>query len=133
MSSVLLVENDEGIALAYLLRLRFLGHAVTTAFDAESAVALAKESRPDLVLMDISLAKTDGFVATRMIMHLYGGTAPPVIFITASSKPGLREQAMQLGAGFLQKPFDARQLVGAINAALGGALSPETRNWNDAA
>jgi len=112
-----------------VLRLRFLGHRVTTAFDGESAVDCARDNRPDLVLMDISLAKTDGFVAAEMIRDIYGSNSPPIIFITASSKPGLREQAMKLGVGFLQKPFDARQLVVAINEA----LHPSVQSHDDAA
>jgi FixJ family two-component response regulator len=57
-------------------------------------------------------------VAERL-QKLIGSAATPIIFITASDNPALRERAQKLGAvGFLRKPFDATSLANAIETAL---------------
>jgi FixJ family two-component response regulator len=46
----------------------------------------------------------------------------PIIFLTASKQPGLREKAMRLGAAaFFEKPYEAAELLAAIEAALSGS------------
>jgi len=53
------------------------------------------------------------------LQNLIASAATPIIFVTASEKPGLRERAMKLGAvAFLAKPFDATTLADAIESAL---------------
>jgi CheY-like chemotaxis protein len=66
-------------------------------------------------------------VAERL-QNLISTAATPIIFVTASEKPGLRERAMKLGAvAFLNKPFDATALADAIESALspGDSWSPQ--------
>lgn len=119
MKTVLLVEDDSNIALAFGVRLKSMGYAVFTAKDAISALSQVRKCNPDVVLLDISLPGGDGFTVAERIRNMVGSAATPVIFITASKKPGLKERALQLGAvGFLTKPFDATQLADAIEMAL---------------
>lgn len=119
MKSVLLVEDDPNISLAYGVRLKAMGYTVYTAKDAVCAVSQVKNNHPDVVLLDISLPAGDGFIVAERIKKLVGAAATPIVFITASNKPGLRERAMELGAvGFLNKPFDATHLANAIEVAL---------------
>lgn len=119
MKSVLLVEDDARIALAYGIRLKAMGYTVHTARDAASAVSETRKHNPDVVLLDISLPAGDGFTVAARIQSLVGTAATPIIFITASNKAGLRERAMEMGAvGFLNKPFAATQLADAIEMAL---------------
>ena len=119
MKSVLLVEDDPSISLAFGVRLKAMGYTVHTAKDAVSAVTQVRQCHPDVVLLDISLPAGDGFLVAERIQHLVGAAATPIIFITASNKPGLRERAAALGAvGFLNKPFDATHLANAIENAL---------------
>lgn len=119
MKTVLLVEDDPNISLAYGVRLKAMGYTVHTAKDAVSAVSQVNKHHPDVVLLDISLPAGDGFIVAERIKNLTSAAATPIIFITASNKPGLRERALALGAvGFLNKPFDATQLANAIEVAL---------------
>lgn len=119
MKTVLLVEDDRNIALAFGVRLKSMGYLVHTASDAANAVSQVRKTNPDVVLLDISLPGGDGFTVAERIRSLSGSAATPIVFITASRKPGLRERALQLGAvGFLNKPFDATQLADAIEMAL---------------
>jgi len=99
------------------MRLRNLGYTVYTAKDAISAVATAVKSKPDVVVLDISLPAGDGFLVSRRLQNLAGSTATPVIFMTASENPRLRERAKELGAAFFTKPFNATFLADAIETA----------------
>ena len=92
---------------------------VGEAADGRQAVAKAEETKPDVVVLDISLPAGDGFLVAERLQTLAGSAATPIIFMTASENPGLRERAMKLGAvGFLKKPFDATSLADAIESAL---------------
>ena len=60
-----------------------------------------------------------GFLVADRLQNLVGSAATPIIFMTASDNPALRERAKKLGAvGFLKKPFDATSLADAIESAL---------------
>jgi len=117
-NKILIVEDDRKIALALALRLRAAGQDVILAYDAISALDSVIKNQPDMVLLDICLPGGSGLVVAERIQNL----APrftPIIFLTASRQPGLREKAMALGAaGFLEKPFEADELIVAIQNAL---------------
>jgi DNA-binding response OmpR family regulator len=117
MKSVLLVDDDNVILLGLGVRLKSMGYTVFTAKDAISAVATAVKSKPDVIVLDISLPAGDGFVVSKRLQKLAGSTAIPVIFMTASENPRLRERAKELGAAFFTKPFDATFLADAIETA----------------
>ena len=120
MKKILIVEDDPNIAKALSIRLKNAGYEVNVAPDALTAVETAVKRVPDLVLLDISLPAGDGFTVAERIQSLIP-TATPLIFLTASKKPGLREKAKELGAAaFFQKPYEADDLLGAIQVALAG-------------
>src|ERR1700722_12458292 len=119
MKRVLLVDDDNVVLLHTGVRLKSMGYTVYTAKDAINAVAAVRKNDPDVVVLDISLPAGDGFVVAERLQNLSGSAATPIIFITASENPVLRERAMKLGAvGFLKKPFDATSLADAIEMAL---------------
>ena len=119
MKTVLLVDDDNTFLLATGTRLKNMGYTVYTAKDAVSAVSAVRKNEPDVVVLDISLPAGDGFLVAERLQKLIGSAATPIIFITASDNPALRERARKLGAaGFLRKPFDATSLANAIETAL---------------
>ena len=119
MKTVLLVDDDKTILLGTGVRLKRMGYIVYTAKDAVSAVSAVRRNEPDVVVLDISLPAGDGFVVAERLQNLTGSAATPIIFMTASDNPTLRERAKALGAvGFLKKPFDATSLADAIEMAL---------------
>jgi two-component system response regulator ArlR len=121
MKKILIVEDDENIAKALSIRLKNAGYEVSVAPDALSGVENAVKKAPDLVLLDISLPAGSGFTVAERIQSLIP-TATPLIFLTASKKPGLRDKAKELGAAaFFQKPYEWDDLLGAIQLALAGA------------
>jgi CheY-like chemotaxis protein len=119
MKTVLLVDDDNTILLGIGVRLKSMGYTVYTAKDAVSAVSAVRKSNPDVVVLDISLPAGDGFMVADRLQNLVGSAATPVIFMTASENPALRERAKKLGAAaFLTKPFGATALADAIETAL---------------
>jgi len=119
MKTVLLVDDDSTILLGTGVRLKSMGYTVYTAKDAVSAVSAVLKNQPDVVVLDISLPAGDGFLVADRLQNLSGSAATPIIFITSTDKPALRERAKRLGAvAFLTKPFDATSLADAIESAL---------------
>jgi CheY-like chemotaxis protein len=119
MKTVLLVDDDNTVLLSAGVRLKSMGYIIHTAKDAVSAISAVRKCEPDVVVLDISLPAGDGFLVAERLQTLAGSAATPIIFMTASENPGLRERAMKLGAvGFLKKPFDATSLADAIESAL---------------
>ena len=113
---ILVVEDDQNIAKALALRLKSAGYEVTIAFDGMTAVAAARKVQPDLLLLDISVPAGNGFTVAVRVRELIV-TATPMIFLTASKQPGLRQEAQDLGAAFFEKPYDADELLSAIRYA----------------
>jgi CheY-like chemotaxis protein len=119
MKTILLVDDDNTILLAAGVRLKNMGYTVYTAKDAISAVSAFRKNAPDVVVLDISLPAGDGFLVAERFQNLVGSAPTPVIFITASDDPSLRERAKNAGAvAFLKKPFGATSLADAIESAL---------------
>ena len=101
MKKILVVDDDPNIVTALTVRLQA---AVT--------------SPPDLILLDVCLPAVIGFAVAQRLQEL-GLERIPVIFITASKKEELRAAAKDLGAaGFLEKPYEAQELLALIAQVL---------------
>ena len=115
---VLIIEDDQQIAMALALRLNAAGYQATTTYDALTGLSAAVSNPPALVLMDISMPAGNGFSVAERIQRL-NPAPPPIIFLTASKKPDFRKKAKSLGAaGYFEKPYEAEELFGAIRQAL---------------
>lgn len=115
---VLVVEDDAEIAAALEVRLKAAGYAVTLAADAAGGLSAAVRSRPDLVLLDITLPAGDGFTLAERIRQVLPDPTP-VIFITASREAASRRRAEALGAAaFLEKPYEPAELLEAVHRAV---------------
>jgi AmiR/NasT family two-component response regulator len=132
---VLVVEDEALIRLDLAEMLTEEGYVVAgEAGDGEQAVALARELRPDLVIMDIKMPKVDGIAAAGEIV---GERIAPVVMLTAFSQRDLIEQARDAGAmAYLVKPFARHELVPAIELAVSRfaevrALEGEVASLND--
>jgi CheY-like chemotaxis protein len=128
MKTVLLIDDDDVFLLTIGVRLKAMGYTVYVAKDAVNAISAVRKNNPDVIVLDVGLPAGDGFIVAERLKNLISTAATPIIFITASVKPGLRERAMKLGAvEFLNKPFDATTLADAIESALspGDAWQPQ--------
>jgi CheY-like chemotaxis protein len=83
MTTVLLVEDDRDNRAIYRTILEHSGYLVIEAEDGETGVQLARQHRPALVLMDISIPVLDGWAATRILKSDPATAAIPIIALTA--------------------------------------------------
>ena len=120
MHKILIVDDDKKIVAALSLRLQNAGYEVTAAYDGTAAVEASKREPFALIVMDINLPFTNGVRAVRQIQACAEQSKTPVIFITASKLPSLRDQADSLGAaGFFEKPYDPTAVLDRVRALLG--------------
>lgn len=114
----IVIADDESIIRMDLREmLTNLGYLVVgEASDGRSAVNMARELRPDLVIMDIKMLGMDGIEATRVLTQ---ERVAPVLLLSAYSQQELVQRARQAGvAGYLVKPFQEADLTPAIEIAL---------------
>lgn len=116
--TVLVAEDEALIRLDLVELLGEEGYEVIgQAADGEEAVKLARELEPDLVIMDVKMPKLDGISAAETIAE---ERIAPIVMLTAFSQRDLVERARDAGAmAYVVKPFDASDVVPAIEVALG--------------
>lgn len=114
---VVVAEDEAVIRLDIVEMLREVGYDVVgEAADGESAIRLAEELRPDLVVMDIKMPILDGISAAERIAQ---ARIAPVVLLTAFSQKELVERARDAGAmAYVVKPFTAADLIPALEIAL---------------
>lgn len=119
MKKILIIEDDKNICKVLATRLNSWGYSVGVAHDATFAPTKARDFEPDLILMDIGLPGGDGLTLTAILGGISDLSHIPIVYITASKKPGLKEKAMSLGAaGYIEKPFHSQQILDVISDAM---------------
>jgi CheY-like chemotaxis protein len=124
--TLLLVEDNEDNRIIYSTVLRHLGYEVVEAQDGEEAIELARSVQPNLILMDISIPKVDGWEATRILRQDPTTSAIPIIALTAHALADDRARAAEVGfTSYLAKPVEPRAVVAEVRRLIGmGAGSP---------
>ena len=114
---VIIADDESVICMGLREMLSDLGYLVVgEAGDGRSVVNLARELRPDVVLMDIKMPDMDGIEAAKI---LTGERIAPVVLLTAFSQRDLVERAKESGVvGYLVKPIEEADLSPAIEIAL---------------
>ncbi|MEW6567135.1 MAG: response regulator [Chloroflexota bacterium] len=123
-SAKILVVDDEPDTVGLIeLTLQTAGFDVQTAISGEQALRKVRDESFDLVLLDIMMPDLSGYDVLRRINQEVN-PAPPVVFLTAKSRPEDQEMGESLGAaGFLVKPTTRGDLLDAVHAALGQSLA----------
>lgn len=117
---VLVVEDNRDNMTLIVDVLTSLDYEVIQAHDGEEGITLAKSEHPDLILMDLSLPKIDGWEATRTIKANEKLQDIPIIALTAHAMVGDRERALEAGCDdYMTKPLNIQILASKLTAFLG--------------
>ncbi|NIP78223.1 MAG: response regulator, partial [Gemmatimonadetes bacterium] len=95
--TVLLIEDNEDNLVVYRTILEHVGYTVIEARDGEEGVSRARSERPDIILMDISIPKMDGWEATGELKGDADTARIPIIALTAHALEEDRAKAMRAG------------------------------------
>src|SRR6266436_6061273 len=118
-SHVLLVEDDPRMPEVLAALLRDDNITLASAKDGQEALRLAREMRPDLILLDLGLPGVNGFDLLRQFKESPDTQAIPVIVLTAWNSTHDKLRGFELGAvDYLTKPFESRELRARVCAAL---------------
>src|SRR5512142_1246630 len=117
--TIVFVEDNPDNRTIYSLVLEHDGYQVVGAPAAETGIELVARRRPDLVLMDISLPRMNGFEATRLLKQDPRTSDIPVVALTAHAFEEDRRRAEEIGFdGYLVKPLEPRRVLQAVNRFL---------------
>lgn len=109
---ILVVEDNMDNMTLISDVLRSLEYEVIQATDGEKGVALARERKPDLILMDLSLPKMDGWTASQVLKSDVSINTIPIIALTAHAMVGDREKALEAGCDdYITKPINLAELA----------------------
>ncbi len=124
---VLIIDDERAIAQLTALWVKAMGHAPIVANDGPSGLKAAAAHKPGLILLDVRMPTMDGFEVYKELNRVPELAAIPVVFISAHVQEAARQLAISNGAaGFLTKPYEARDLQAAVSAAFGRRLAPKT-------
>jgi len=112
---ILVVEDDRALARLMEALLTSAGHIVEVVGDGESAIKAVGASRPDLILLDLTIPKLTGWQVLEQLQA--SGDAPPVVLFTGNYAAGQRAQSAGVAAAIL-KPFDVDELLATVERLL---------------
>lgn len=132
MATVLVTDDEKDIRSALKIYLRPEGYELLEAEDGEKALAIIKEHKVDLVLLDIMMPKMDGI---ETVSRLREFSNIPVIFLSAKSEDTDKVMGLNVGADdYVTKPFNPAEVIARVRSqlrrytTLGGQL-PQENEW----
>ena len=117
---VFVADDDEDILALVAFRLERAGYTVVTAQDGEQALALARERRPDLAVLDVMMPRLTGYEVTEQLRREEATSRIPVILLTARAQEADVTRGFEAGADdYVKKPFSPQELRARVQAMLG--------------
>ncbi len=109
---VLVIDDDQGITKALRIRLEAHGFDVSCASKGISGIQSAKQSKPDVIVLDIRMPDIDGFEVHKCLKSNPELCDVPVVLLSANLQETARVRAAEAGiTKFLSKPYDAEALI----------------------
>lgn len=135
MSKVLVVEDDEAMAVALRDGFTYEGHDVSLARDGEEGLRLAREDEPEIMILDVMLPKMTGLEICKVLRG--EGSNLPIIMLTARGQEIDKVLGLKLGADdYVTKPFSFMELMARVEAVLrrskpGGSSQTPVHEFGD--
>ena len=126
MATILVIEDNADNMLLTVMLLESAGHTVLSAVDAETGLTLARNGRPDLILMDVQLPGMDGLEATALLKADKPTRGIPVVALTALAMKGDEARILAAGCdGYIAKPMRILEFLAAVAALLAAPARPD--------
>jgi sigma-B regulation protein RsbU (phosphoserine phosphatase) len=118
--SILLVDdNPTNLQMLFQLLEKSVGCKLLVAKNGETALNIARKTKPDLILLDIMMPGIDGFEVCRRLKADAATSQIPVIFLSALDETSDKVKGLQLGAvDYVSKPFQAEEVIARVNTHL---------------
>ena len=117
--TILIVDDEEDILELIKFNLKSEGYNILQAMTGEEAIKIAKQSSPDLMVLDLMLPGIDGLEVTRYLKNNEATTDIPIVMLTAKGEESDIVTGLELGANdYMSKPFSPRELTARIRAIL---------------
>jgi len=119
MARIVIADDDATIRQLVMVKLSHAGHEVVTVATARAAVEACVASRPDLVILDVSMPGMSGLDAARALREDPNMDGLPIIMLTARAQQSDIERGFEAGAdAYIVKPFSPRELASQVSAVL---------------
>lgn len=123
---VLIVENNEDSRVMLKTLLEIWSYRVAESEAGEKSVEAAIDKCPSLILMDISLSKTESLTTARRMRQIERLRGVPIVFVSGHAQPEFRSLALTLGSDdFLVKPVDFNRLETVLKKIIGRNVNNE--------
>jgi len=118
---ILVVDDNQDSRELVVKVLKNKGYVMVEAVDGEEAVEKAVAEKPDLILLDISIPKLNGYEVTRVLKSREESKDIPVVALTAHAMKGDRAKALEVGCeGYITKPINVRELPAQVKSFIRG-------------
>jgi DNA-binding response OmpR family regulator len=109
---ILVVDDEPNILMSIEYILDMEGYEVHSARDGEEALDVAERIRPDLILLDVSMPRKDGYEVCRILREREDMAGTKVIMLTAKGQALEKKKGIEVGADeYVTKPFSADELL----------------------
>lgn len=125
-ATILVADDEDNILVSLEFLLARAGYTVLVARDGETALDMAQEHQPDLLLLDVMMPRLDGFSVCQALRAMPEFARTPIVMLTAKGRDADRVKGRALGAtDYVIKPFSTRELLTRVQGLLEKAQEQE--------